>query len=107
MLYEVITFSGIVIEAHYPCAGSKIRQLLRNRGQRRPTRYADQNALFAGDAARHLLGVFGLDLDRAIDRLGVEIGRNEACTDALDRVRGGLTTRDDRRQRRFDSYNFV
>ncbi len=65
----------------------------RDRGERGAGAYADQNALLAGGAAGHLLGVGRIDLDDAVEQVDVQDGGDEAGADPLDRVRAGLRHR--------------
>src|SRR3546814_8349330 len=46
--------------------------------------------------------VGGLDLDHAVEQVGMEVARNESGAEALDRVRSGLAARNDGRQGRLD-----
>src|SRR5690606_19045461 len=71
-------------------------------GERRAGAYAHQQPFLAGAAAGHFLRGFGLDLNRAIDRLGVQVSGHETRADALNRVRAGLTAADYRAECRLD-----
>src|SRR3954465_437061 len=97
-----IALAGIVIEGEDALAGADLVELLADRRQARARADADQHAFLARRPPRHLLGVGRIDQDDPVDRVGVEIGGNEAGADALDRVRAGLATGDDRGQGRLD-----
>src|SRR3546814_14029941 len=64
--------------------------------------YAHQHAFLPRGAAGKLLGVGRIDLDHAVQQLRVQVRRDEARADALDRVRAGLAAADDMAQGRFD-----
>src|SRR3546814_19658303 len=65
----------------------KLGELLIDRGERRARRDADEHAFVGRGAKRPLLGVGGLDLDHAVEQVGVEVARDEAGAAALKRVR--------------------
>ena len=91
-----VALASIVVEAEHAGTRRDLRQLLRNRCQRRARGNADQDAFFTRRAPRHLACGFGLDLDHAIEQGGVQVLRNEARTNALDRMRRRRATRDHR-----------
>jgi hypothetical protein len=66
---------------------------LRDGGQRGAGGDAHQHAFFARAAAGHLARGLGIDLDHAVEQAGVQVLRDEARANALDRVRRGLRRR--------------
>src|SRR3546814_12074680 len=63
---------------------------------------SDLHAFVGRGAKCPVLGVGGLDLDHAVEQVGMEVARNESGAEALDRVRSGLAARNDGRQGRLD-----
>ena len=81
--HRQIPLPRIVIEPQHPRVRCQIGQFLRNRRQRRAARNPHQHPLDRGAAPRPLLGVGRIDLDRAVDALGVEVAGDEPRADAL------------------------
>ena len=74
----------------------QLGKLLPDRGEAGARADPDQHALLARRAPRHLLGVMGFDGDHPVEDVDMQIGRNEARGQALDRVRSRLAARNDR-----------
>src|SRR6187551_324228 len=73
--HREVALAGIVVEPEHPRPGRQFGELLLDRGEGGAARDADQQAFLACAAAGHFPGVLGLDLDRPVDRLGVQVGR--------------------------------
>src|SRR3546814_4606559 len=65
---------------------------------------SDLHAFVGRGAKCPVLGVGGLDLDHAVEQVGMEVARNESGAEALDRVRSGLAARNDGRQGRSEEH---
>ena len=81
-----VALAGVVVEAQHLGGSAELWQFLSDRGQGRAAGNAHQHAFLRGAAARIFARFLGLDLDHAVEQIGVQIGRNEAGTDALNRM---------------------
>lgn len=95
-LYREVALACVVAKCQHAAAWSQLKQLLAHRCQRCAGGNPNQNALLARAAQRHFVCLLLSHGDHPVQDRRIQVGRDEACADALDWVRRRLPAADHR-----------
>ena len=77
--HRQIALAGVIVEAQDAAARRKVGELLLDRRQRRARRDADEHPFLGRRAPRHLLRIGGIDLDHAVEQIGICLLYTSRC----------------------------